>query len=192
MDRVDKVYPVMARLLATVPPGTCRKYHFVASAVPNASMDMKGSLTISTGLLHLARTDDLLAFAIAHELSHAVLRHPARLRRAGWLQIIASAAVAWAAHEAAGSTSDAAFAGGGFFLSTALLGTLPLMRRMEKEADLMARDLLHRAGFRTGGAEDFWKRYAAARPHRARPLWLSAHPTDAARIRYLRSAPGVP
>jgi len=155
-------------------------------------MDAHGNLTLSTGLLQLARTDDLLAFAIAHEFSHAVLRHPARLRRAGWLQLIASAAVAWAAHEASGSRSDAALAGGGFFLSSALLGTLPLMRRMESEADQMARDILRRAGFDTGAGAEFWKVYASARPHRPRPRWLSAHPSDAARIRSLTPASEVP
>ena len=186
--RVDKVDRVLAKLRRTVPPDTCRDYLILSSAVPNASMDTHGTLTVSTGLLHFAKTDDLLAFAIAHELSHAVLRHPQRLRRAGWHQLLATAAVAWAAHEASDSKTDATLAGAGFFLSTALLGTLPLTRRMEKEADLMARDILVRAGYDSRAAADFWQRYAAARPHPPRPRWLSAHPSDAERIRYLRSA----
>ncbi len=191
VERVDKVDRVLAKLRPTVPPDTCRDYRVISSAVPNASMDTHGLLTVSTGLLHFAKTDDLLAFAITHELSHAVLRHPQRLRRAGWLQLLATAAIAWAAHEASDSKTDAALAGGGFFLSTALLGTLPLTRRMEKEADLMARDILSRAGYDPRAAADFWQRYAAARPHPPRPLWLSAHPSDATRIRYLHSADTV-
>ena len=179
MDRI------LIRLRATVPAGTCRQYHFVASAVPNASMDTHGNLTLTTGLLRFAETDDLLAFAIAHELSHAVMHHPQRLRRAGWMQFLVTAAVMWAVNEAGDSKADAALAGGGFLFSTTLTGTLPLMRRMEKEADLMARDILRRAGYRTDAGADFWKRYAAARPHRPRPRWLSAHPPDAARVRYL-------
>ena len=190
MDRVDKVDRVLAKLRPAVPPDTCREYRVISSAVPNASMDAHGTLTVSTGLLRFAETDDLLAFAIAHELSHAVLHHPQRLRRAGWLQLLASAAVAWAAHEASDSKTDAALAGGGFFLSTALLGTLPLTRRMEREADLMARDILVRAGYDSRAAADFWQRYAAARPLPPPPLWLSAHPSDAARIRYLRARNG--
>ena len=186
MARAGGVYPVVARLLATVPPGTCRQFHFISSAVPNASMNTRGSLTITTGLLRFAETDDLLAFALAHELAHAVLRHPAKLRRAAWLQVIATAAVAWAAHEASHSKGDAALAGGGFFISTALPGTLPLRRRMEKEADLLARDLLRRAGYDPQAAAGFWKRYAAARPNRPRPRWLSAHPSDDARVQYLQ------
>ena len=185
---VTKVDRVLTRLKTTVPPDTCREYRITTSAAPNASMDTHGTLTISTGLLRFAETDDLLAFAIAHEISHAVLDHPRRLRRAGWLQILAAAAVAWAAHEADDSHGDAAFAGGGFFISTALFGTLPLMRRMEREADLLARDVLHRAGFDPMAAADFWQRYAAARPRPPRPRWISAHPSDIERVRYLRNA----
>lgn len=148
-------------------------------------MNTRGTLTVSTGLLRFAETDDLLAFAVAHELAHAVLKHPARLRRAGWLRVIATAAVAWAAQEATHSKGEAALAGGGFFLSSSLLGNLPMMRRMEKEADLMARDLLLRAGYAPLAAARFWECYATARPRRPRPPWLSAHPSDADRVRYL-------
>lgn len=181
-DRIDRV---LTKLRVTVPPDTCREYRIVHSAVPNASMDTRGTLTVSTGLLHFAETDDLLAFALAHELAHAVLGHPAKLRRAGWLQVIATAAVAWAVHEASHSKGDAALAAGGFFIATTLPGTLPLMRRMEKEADLMARDLLRRSGYSPQAAARFWECYAVARPRPARPSWISAHPSDAARVRYL-------
>ncbi len=148
-------------------------------------MDIRGTLTVSTGLLNFTETDDLLAFALAHELAHAMLRHPAKLRRAAWLQVIGAAAVAWAAHKASDSKGDAALAGGGLFIFAALPGTLPLRRRMEKEADLMARELLRHAGYDPHAAARFWERYAAARPHRPRPRWLSAHPPDADRVRYL-------
>ena len=191
-ERVEEVDRVIARLKATVPPDTCREYRISRSAVPNASMDAHGILTVSTGLVRFAETDSLLAFAIAHEMSHAALGHPRRLRRAGWLRILTAAAVTWAVHEAGNSCGDATFAGGGFFVSTTLLGTLPLMRRMEREADLMARDLLRRAGYDTRAAADFWQRYAAARPHPPRPSWLSAHPSDTARVRYLKTSGTVP
>ena len=63
--------------------------------------------------------------------------------------------------------------------------TVEAIIRMEKEADLLARDLLRRAGYDPQAAAGFWQRYAAARPNRPRPRWLSAHPSDNARVQYL-------
>jgi Zn-dependent protease with chaperone function len=184
--RVDRI---LARLLPHLPDVSCREYGIIDSAVPNASMNARGTLKLTTGLLEFAETDDLLAFAIAHELVHASLRHPQRQRRNGWLQVIATGAAMWAAHEATGSKSDAALTGIGFFLSTALLGTLPDMRRMEVEADRAASDVLRRAGYRPDAGAEFWRRYAIARPDRPRPIWLSGHPADATRVRLLSPPP---
>jgi predicted Zn-dependent protease len=144
-------------------------------------MDRHGKLSITTGLLQFAGTDDELAFVLAHEMAHAVLKHPRRLRWYGLLQLLATAAVM----AAAGEAGDAALAGAGVFFGTAIAGTLPAMRRMEAEADALALDIMRRAGFDTAAAAGFWRRYARVRPHRPLPRWLSAHPSDAQRIRML-------
>ena len=190
--RAPRVDRVLTRLLPCFPKDTCRQYAIIPSAVPNASINPRGTLKLTTGLLEFAETDDLLAFALAHELSHAALRHPQRQRRNGWLQILATGAAMWAAHEAMDSKSGAALTGTGVFFSTALGGTLPAMRRMEVEADHLAKDILRRAGYRTDAAADFWRRYAKARPHRPRPVWISGHPRDADRVGYLQEAPAKP
>lgn len=182
--RVDRV---LARLLPCFPEDLCRQFGIISSAVPNASIDGRGTLKLTTGLLELAETDDLLAFALAHELVHASLRHPQRVRRIAWLQALVTGAAMWAAHEWTDSNGDAALAGAGIYVSTALLGTLPAMRRMEAKADLEAKEVLRRSGYRTEVAAEFWRLYAEARPSRPRPLWLSAHPTDQQRIERLMS-----
>src|SRR5690349_4975230 len=79
MDRyARRVDRVLARLLPCVPKGTCRTYGILSSAVPNASVDSHGTLKLTTGLIEFSNTDDLLAFALAHELGHAIRRHPRR------------------------------------------------------------------------------------------------------------------
>ena len=181
-----RVPHVLNRLRPFAPAGSFTGSMIVPSAVPNASINSRGTLTLTTGLLEFAETDDLLAFAIAHELAHAELGHPRRQLRNGWLQLLATGAVVWAAREAGG---DAALRGAGFFLTSSLLGTLPAMRRMEKEADLRARDIMRRAGFDPAAAAGFWERYASARPQSPRPRWLSEHPPDAERVRYLTAPP---
>jgi predicted Zn-dependent protease len=180
--RVDRV---LARLLPFVPPGTCRRFGIIPSAVPNASVDAHGTLKLTAGLLAFSNTDDLLAFALAHELGHAVRRHPQRHRRNLWLQAIVTGAAVWAAHEWGASRSGAALAGAGVFFSTSLGGILPAMRRMETEADQLGKDILIRAGYRPSAGEEFWRRYARARPDRPRLPWLSPHPPDEVRARAL-------
>ncbi len=180
-----RVRRVLARLLPQVPPDTCRSFGLIPSAVPNASVDGKGILRLTTGLLDFANTDDLLAFALAHELAHAVRHHPRRNARNNWIQAILTGAVIWAAHEWGGSKSGSAFAGAGFFVTTSVFARLPAMRRMETEADLQGKEILIRAGYRPEAGSEFWRRYARARPDRTLPPWLSPHPTDEARARIL-------
>lgn len=180
--RIDRV---LARLLPCVPRNTCRQYGIIPSAVPNASIDSRGTLRLTTGLLEFAGTDDLLAFALAHEFGHAVLRHPQRHLRNRWLQFIVTSAALWAAHEWMDSKSGAAFTGAGVFLSTSLFGTLPDTRRMEKEADKAAKDIIIRAGYSPDAGAEFWRRYARARPDHPPPRWLSPHPPDEMRAHLL-------
>lgn len=180
--RVDRV---INRLLRCVPQGTCRRWAFVGSAVPNASVDATGTLRLTTGLLEFANTDDLLAFALAHEFGHVTLRHPQRHRRYGWLRLVLTGAAVWAAHEWTDSKGDAALAGAGVFFSTGLLGTLPALRRMEVDADALAKHILKSAGYRPEAGAEFWRRYARARPRQPLPVWISAHPGDEARARRL-------
>ena len=144
-------------------------------------MDHKGVIRLTTGLLELANTDDLLAFTLAHELAHAALGHPRISTRQAWLQALATGIAAWAAYEASDSKADAAWTGGGVFLTTSLFATLPAMRRRETEADLYARELLRRTGYRPQAAAEFWQLYASTRPGREMPEFLCAHPPDAAR-----------
>jgi Zn-dependent protease with chaperone function len=180
--RVDRV---LARLLPCVPKGTCRTYGIISSAVPNASVDSRGTLKLTTGLIEFSNTDDLLAFAIAHELGHAVRRHPWRNARNNWLQFILTGAAMWAANEWGDSKSGTALTGAGIFLTTSLFGTLPDRRRMESEADLTGKEILIRAGYDPHAAAAFWRRYARARPDRPRPVWLSKHPSDTKRAEAL-------
>lgn len=183
--KVERLLKVSARVLPQFPHSRCEYCALHADWTPNASMNRRGYMEITTGLMELCATDDQLAFVLAHELSHEALHHARRRLRNAWLQALAAGVAAWAVHEAADSKTDAALAGGGVFLSTALLATLPAMRRMETEADLAAREAIGRAGYRVEAAVEFWQRYTRARPGRETPEWLSDHPRDASRLRAL-------
>lgn len=181
----ERIQRILQRLLPFAPGVSCPGFVIIPSSVPNASINPRGVIHLTTGLLELAGSDDLLAFALAHELAHAALGHPGKILRLSWLQAAASGAVLWAAREAAGDHQEAAWAGAGFFLTTSLLGTLPALRRLETESDLAARAMITRAGYRPEAAAAFWERYGRARPERALPAWLTRHPSDASRARRL-------
>lgn len=180
-----RVRPVLHRLLKTVPRGTCRTWGIQPASVPNASMNSDGVLLVTTGLVEMTASDDMLAFALAHELAHAVLDHPRRSVAEGWIQVLTAAAAAFAAEKASGSRGDAAWAGAGVFLTSSLIFHLPERRRRETEADLKARDLLRLAGYRPEAGAGFWRLYARLRPGKRMPNWLSSHPADHERARRL-------
>lgn len=182
---VRRVNRVLARLLPCVPRDTCRRFGLISSAIPNASVDASGTLKLTTGLLDFANTDDLLAFALAHELAHSIRHHPRRNIRNNWIQFVLTGAAIWAAHEWTGSRSGSALAGAGVFLGTSAFVRLPAMRRMETEADLGGKEILLKAGYRPEAGAEFWRRYARARPVPPRPEWLSPHPSDEHRARRL-------
>jgi Zn-dependent protease with chaperone function len=185
--RVRRLLRVSGRVREQFPASRCTTC-LTPSWTPNASITPGGQMMLTTGLMELCASDDQLAFVIAHELSHESLEHARRRMRLAWLYTLAAGAVVWAVQENGGSRAEGAAAGGGLLLSSALLHTLPALRSMEYEADLSARGALRRAGYRPEAAEEFWRRFARARPAKEWPLWLNDHPPDAARAARLEAA----
>lgn len=103
---------------------------------------------LTTKLLDYTKTDDELAFVIGHEMAHNILGHAAVVR--------------------------AAKAGAG----VASLRTSAVVRRTEREADLLSTDLLLDAGFRTEGAASVLRALDSGVPE---PAFLSLHDSTGAR-----------
>lgn len=109
--------------IVTPTPACPSRVHLARSRQLNAFADGR-HVYLTTRLLELARSDDELAFVIAHEMAHNILGHPAAVR---------------AVKAANGETAAA-------------LQSTAVIRQTEREADLLATDLLLDAGFRTQGA----------------------------------------
>lgn len=171
---------VLKRLPATASPAMIQ-----TSSARNASMDNRGRLIVNTGLLKFVQNDDELAYVVAHELAHFQRRHLLKRQVAGLGQIGLACGTAVLA--------GAVPIGVGAYIATALLGTLPLARRMENEADADAVTMMKALGFRALAASDFWKRYLQSRSYvKTLPFWARDHPQDNARLEALKKAASMP
>ncbi|MCB0352008.1 MAG: M48 family metalloprotease [Bdellovibrionales bacterium] len=58
--------------------GFVPRLRFVSNALPHAYISQNGTLTFSSGILHLVHSRSEFAFLLAHELAHGVLGHHLR------------------------------------------------------------------------------------------------------------------
>jgi hypothetical protein len=117
-----------------------------------------GYVVMTTGLLGFTQDEDELAVAIAHEMAHNILDHPARLDA----QKVPRGVLRGIGKNAA------------------------RVRATEEEADRFAVRLLHRAGYDVSAAIPFWRRFYAR--FDKMPQLFRTHPSLRARERLIREA----
>jgi Zn-dependent protease with chaperone function len=135
------------------------------SGTVNAFALPGGHIVLLGGLLKDAESADEVAGVLAHELTHALKRHPMRA-------LVANSGVALLFEITVGGGTGASIG--------VLLTTLSYTRSMEAEADDGAVMLLRRAGISTDGFAAFFKRME--KHEHGLPAYLSTHPPDAERI----------
>lgn len=137
--------------------GCPSRFRLARSTQVNAFAN-RGYVIVSTALLPLFQTEDELAFVIAHEIAHVVLRHPEMLAAAG-------------------------VPVRGLLRGAGRNGVL--VKRTEVEADWLALRLTRAAGYDPGAAIPYWRRFYA---RSAGGLGLfRTHPTLAERERMARA-----
>ncbi len=141
------------------------------SPVVNAYALPGGHVALLRGLLDEAQSSDEVAGVLAHELTHALDRHPMRA-------LVANSGLALLIEVTLGNGTGASV---GF-----LLTTLSYSRAMEAEADAGAVKLLRRAGIGTEGFATFFERMEK-RGLRSKLPYLSTHPPDAQRVAAVRA-----
>jgi hypothetical protein len=138
------------------------------------------SVHILRPILRLTESDDELALVIAHELAHngqhhvQAQLHNARLVGIGGFIIDAAAA-------ASGVNTNGAFTKAGM-----QIGHAHAQPEFEAEADYVGMYYLARAGFRTEGVEDFWRKMSVEAPA---SIFIKAdHPTNPTRFLAIAAA----
>lgn len=137
------------------------------------------------GLMELATNDDQIAVVLGHEVAHVTNRHAAERFSQGTLAQVGlvGANVLASSRISNDQTAQLAVAAVGIGLQYGLL--MPYSRLQETEADLVGLDYMHRAGYRTPEAINFWQamgQQGGARP----PAFLSTHPDPLQRIEAIK------
>ena len=159
----------------SAPPDMKVTVHLNSQPVVNAYASLGGHLVFYRGLLDKLDSEDAVATVLAHEVAHAVHRHPAaHLGRGVAVGLLLSLVSVSAGDSAAGRIVNTA-------------GSLPLLkygRDQEREADTDGAAALVAVYGHVGGAMDVFRTFAALGASSGVEA-LETHPLTPARIRSL-------
>lgn len=147
----------------------------------NASAAGDGRIVLNRGIVEYARSEDEVAFVLAHEMGHHAANHVRQAVRntavgtvVGGLLLGALAAAA-GARSAVGDAAEAGARAGG------TVGRISFSKEQEREADYIAAVILHRAGYDLRRARDFLVTMARASGRRETGM-LDTHPAGPERL----------
>jgi predicted Zn-dependent protease len=132
-----------------------------------------GPIFVYRGMLDAARSDGEVAGAIAHELSHVVLRHATAQATKGQKFHLGAAAGQVLGSLIGGRTGAVIARGSQIGIGTYLLKH---SREYEREADLLGAQIMARAGYDPRDMANLF-RTIVARNGSGGPEWLSDHPS---------------
>ena len=158
----------------------------------NAFVGGKFDITVLGGLVSMAGNDDEIAFALAHEYSHALMGHVAKREANSGLGILAGLAAGIAVAAATGSD----FATGTDITMSSMgigeqIGSLSFSKDMELEADYLGMFILDEAGYEMRGGVDFIQRLSGLQRQREANGqkgvlgFIKTHPSDTKRVENL-------
>ena len=125
----------------------------------NGAADGK-SVSVTTGAMRFLRSDDELAWVVAHEIAHNVLNHSQNARLRAMLHAFVGAT--------RGASAEA---------------SVPLPRRsLEARADYVGAYIMARAGYDVHAIKQFWRRIERISSGEKRPEMDVTHPTTAERL----------
>ncbi|MFZ3323183.1 MAG: M48 family metalloprotease [Usitatibacter sp.] len=157
----------------------------------NAFAMVGGHVFIHTGLLLLTQDESELAGVMAHELSHVLQKHQARMirdaSRGQWTSLAALALALLASRSnsaQSGQMTEAALAGATAFN---IQNQINYTREHEREADRVGFTLLDKAGYDPRGMANFFERMMRANRVNEQqkgsvPSYLRTHPMTTERI----------
>jgi predicted Zn-dependent protease len=148
------------------------RFYVIEDPTPNAFTVPGGAIYVHTGLLGFVRDEGELAGVLAHELGHALERHPAKaISRDYGVQSLAT--LLFKGERQAFYNMAFSLARGGLLSRYG--------REDERRADEAAFFLLRRAGFPTGGLLRFLRHLQSLQQGGTLAPFLSSHPPTAER-----------
>ncbi|MEO7744156.1 MAG: M48 family metalloprotease [Usitatibacter sp.] len=189
-DVTEYVTSLGERLLGVADTGRRELSFFVVQdEVVNAFALIGGHVGMNSGLILLTQNESELAGVMAHEISHILQRHQARMihgqRGAQWTSLAALAVAILASrsnNSQSGQVTEAAVASAG---ALSIQSQIDYTRDHEREADRVGLTLMERAGFDPRGMVTFFERMLRANrlnEFKGAPSYLRTHPLTTERI----------
>ena len=141
---------------------------YVTDDTINAFADGE-NIYFTQGMMDFIRSDEELAYVLAHEVAHNSMRHieakMANARGGAFFGLLLDIAAAAGGVDTGGAFTDAGMQAGAAAYSV----------EFEQEADYVGMYMLDRAGYETAGAADMWRRMAVRDPRGI--SYVSTHPS---------------
>lgn len=170
---------IMSKLLSKAPPMPYDfKIHIVYAPDANALALPGGNIVIFSGILNKVKSENEIAFVLAHELGH--YEHRDHLRGVGraFLVMMLSAIIAGGGDSGAGRIAEVIIP----------ITTLKFSRDQEKKADLFALELLQDVYGHIGGYSHLFERMKKLEKMPEYAYFFATHPGFGDRIATLRAA----
>jgi predicted Zn-dependent protease len=183
IDYLDRI----GNRLVAVMPSPYPVFHFMPlrDSEINAFALPGGFIGVNTGLIMVTDNESQLAAVLAHEITHVVQNHMARMLAVQQRMQI-PAMIALAAALVLGSSRPDLAAGAVQAVPGGMIQTqLTYSRQFEREADRLGFQRLVKAGFDPRGMAEFFKkmeRYTSLSDDASMPGWLRDHPLTPERI----------
>ena len=164
--------------------GFAWEFNLIESKEVNAWCMPGGKVVVYSGILPVTKNENGLAVVMGHEIAHAVAKHSNERMSQALLAQLGGQTLAAALQQKPQETQQLWM--GLFGVGVQLGAILPYSRLQEGEADHLGLIFMAMAGYDPNGAIEFWQRMsqnAGAKP----PEFLSTHPSDANRIRKIKS-----
>jgi predicted Zn-dependent protease len=161
------------------------EFNLVEDPNVNAWCMPGGKVVVYTGLLPISQDEAGLAVVMGHEIAHAIARHGAERMTQGLIVEMGGMALSKALAKRPDKTKE-------LFMRSYGVGTqygilLPYSRVHETEADRLGLIFMAMARYDPHEAVGFWERMAAAKEGASPPELLSTHPSDATRIKNIKT-----
>jgi hypothetical protein len=140
------------------------------------------SIGIGTGVFNVAGDDSELAFVVAHELAHNILKHVEKSQGNAAIGGLIGLTLDIAAAAAGVNTQGLGWKTG------AQAGAKAYSQEFERETDYLAIFMLSRAGYDTAKAPLLFRRLSAEYPSMITQNYLATHPSNPERIAAMQLA----
>ena len=161
------------------------EYNTVKDSAINAWCMPGGKVVVYTGILPITKNENALAVVIGHEVSHALLQHGNQRMSESMIQQFGGIALSVALANKPSATQDIFMDAYGIGSNVGFM--LPFSRKQELEADRYGLIWAAMAGYDPNEALAFWERMQNASKGDKPPEFLSTHPSDATRIKKIKS-----